>query len=182
MKHVCENERLVEAKRAFCIASNNFRKLQIAAPSKRNALVQASEELPWEAFLRPPLGFPAEGRGKKRAMAGKRGFRCVRFAKKFLGAIELFKIRFAFVLHTSIDACIAVGVVLLLVLVLLSLLIAKSESLLVLQLSLAWTLQLILILVLVVAPVRVSILVLRPIPLLESKSILVRYRQLYRHY
>ena len=90
--------------------------------------------------------------------------------KKYgLWASELFKISFEFMLRTSIDACIAVGVVLLLVLVLLSLLIAKSESLLVLQLSLAWTLQLILILVLVVAPVRVSILVLRPIPILESK-------------
>ena len=89
--------------------------------------------------------------------------------KYVLRASELFKIRFEFMLHTSIDACIAVGVVLLLVLVLLSLLIAKNESLLVLPLALALLLQLILILVLVVAPVRVSILVLRPIPILESK-------------
>ena len=39
----------------------------------------------------------------------------------------------------------------------------------VVRLSLALILQLTLILVLVVAPVRVSILVLRPIPILESK-------------
>ena len=128
------------------------------------------------------MGFPAEGRGKRRGMAGKRGFRCARLAKNVLGASELFKISFEFMLHTRIDACIAVGVVLLLVLVLLSLLIAKNESLLVLPLSLALLLQLILILVLVVAPVRVSILVLRPTPILKSKSILVQYRQLYRYY
>ena len=73
-------------------------------------------------------------------------------------------------LHTSIDACIAVGVVLLIVLVLLSALIAKNGSILVLRLTLALLLQPILILVLVVAPVRVSILVLRPIPIHEFKS------------
>ena len=72
-------------------------------------------------------------------------------------------------LHTSIDACIAVGVVLLLVLVLLAVLTTKNEPMLVLPLSLALLLQLILILVLIVAPVRVSILVLRPILILESK-------------
>ena len=95
--------------------------------------------------------------------------------KYVVWASELFKIRFELMLHTSIDACIVVGVVWLLVLVLLSVLITKNESTLVLPLSLALALQpiLILILILVMAPVRVSILVLRQIPILESKSILV---------
>ena len=120
--------------------------------------------------MRPPLGLPGRGPRRETCDGWQTRLSVCSVGKKYvLGASEPFKISFEFMLRTRIDACIAVGVVLLLVLVLLSLLIAKNESLLVLPLALALLLQLILILVLVVAPVRVSILVLRPIPILESK-------------
>ena len=74
--------------------------------------------------------------------------------------------------YTSIDACIAVGVVLLLVLALLSTQTANYESMLVSLLFLVLALQPILILV--AASVRESTLVLRQILIREFKSIWVR--------